>query len=328
MTALQIRSPGKAEIVTVPPHAPPAPDEVLVRMRVVCLCGRHEWKIYHDAYRGSRRCSYPCRPGFPGQEGAGEVIQTGPRVKDLKPGDRVVLCGYAGDLHQEYITTAQKWALPVKSERPWTALAPADLFARVLALLKRGEKIFRANAVVIGLGSAGLAALLWLRVLGARKITGVDSSPDRIETALDLGMDEGIPSNDHRLMDRLAVSRPETVIECSGTPDGILSALDLASKEALLLGHWDEPLSLDLSRWMDRNLSVKTQSGFDWLIWEETVNCLDRGLIDPGALITHTLPFTAAAYTEAMGLIERQEALRIALNLPADRKETSTHGTE
>jgi threonine dehydrogenase-like Zn-dependent dehydrogenase len=321
MTALQIQSPGKAVIISVPMPPPPAPDEVLVRMRAVCLSGRHEWKIFRDAYRGSRRCSYPCRPGFPGQEGAGVVIKTGSGVKNLEPGDRVVLCGYAGDLHQEYISSPEKWALPVKREKSWTALAPADLFARVLALIKRGEKIFRANTVVIGLGPAGLAAVLWLRILGARKITGVDVRPDRIATALDLGVDEGVQADDPELLDRLAASRPETVIESSGRPDGILAALDLASKEALLLGHWDTPLSLDLSRWMDRNLAVKTQSGFDWLIWEETVSCLDKGLIDPGVLVTHTFPFTADAYAEAMDLIEREKALRIAMTFPKDQKE-------
>jgi threonine dehydrogenase-like Zn-dependent dehydrogenase len=327
MKALQIQSPGKAEIVPVPSPGPLDPDSVLVRMRAVCLNSRHEWKIFSDAYRGSRRCSYPCRPGYPGQEGAGEVVETGPRVNNLKPGDRVVLCGYAGDLHQENIATLQKWALPVTTEKPWAALAPTDLFARVLALLKRGEKIFRANAVVIGLGPAGLAAVLWLRTLGARTITGVDLLRARIETASGLGIDEGILAENRGLLDRLALSRPETVIECTGSAAGIRAALDLAAKETLLLGHSDTPLSLDLSRWMDKNLAVKTQSGFDWLIWEETVNCLNRGLIDPEVLVTHTFPFSADAYTEAMGLIERQEALRIVLTFPTGTKEAPAHET-
>ncbi len=320
MKALQIIAPGKIQVVEIPAHGPPPPGHVCIRMHVTSLGGRHEWKVFKGAFREARPTDFPCRPGFPGKEGAGEVWQTGPEVETLRPGDRVALSGNAGDLHQEYVITPEKWALKISSERPWTSLAPADLFARMLYLLKSGEKIFRANAVILGLGSAGLAALLWLRILGARKVTGIDVDQDRMARASQLGIDDIVSADDHRSLDLLGKNHPETVVECSGSHTGILTALTLAAREVLLFAPNDSPIAIDLSRWMDKGLAVKTRTTYDWPFWEETVACIDRGLIDPGELVTHTLPFSADSYNQALGLISRQKALRIALEFSQDPK--------
>jgi threonine dehydrogenase-like Zn-dependent dehydrogenase len=230
----------------------------------------------------------------------------------------VVLGGGVGDLHRGYVTAPEKWALMTTSERPWASLTPTDLFARMLALLRSADKILRANAVIIGLGPAGLAALLWLKVLGARKVTGIELDPARSAAALKLGIDEVIPATDRGTQDLLAKTRPETVIECSGTHTGIRTSLDMAAHEALLFGITDSPLSIDLSAWRDKGLAVKTRTDYEWPVWEEVVACMNRGLIDPGALVTHTLPFSADSYARALGMISRREALRVVLEFPTD----------
>jgi threonine dehydrogenase-like Zn-dependent dehydrogenase len=316
MKALQVIAPGEVRIVEAPAPGPPPQGHVCIRLRFTSLCGRHEWKVFKGTYRGDRTLEYPCRSGFPGREGAGEVYEVGPDVETLRPGDRVALSSYAGDLHQEYVITPEKWALKIVSGRPWPALAPADLFARMLYLLKSGEKIFRANAVIIGLGSAGLAALLWLRVLGARKVTGIEVDRNRMARASQLGIDDIVSADDSRSLDLLGKSRPETVIECSGTHTGIQTALILAAREVLLFESNDTPMMVDLSQWMDKGLAVKTQKAYDWPFWEETVTCIDRGLIDPGEVVTHTLPFSTDSYDRALDMFSRREALRIALEFP------------
>ena len=311
MQALQIKAPGKAEIIDLPMPPSPGPNQVVVKIKATSLCNRKEWRFFRNISPLQRGYQFPAPPGFPGQEGAGEVVEAGAQVKSLEKGDRVVVCGWAGGLHQEYVTIQERWALKITRDKPWESLAPADLMARMLALIRRGEKIFRANAVVLGLGPAGLAAVLWLKLLGARKITGIDPHPDRRNLGRELGLDEDLSPDDLKSLEMLALSRPETVLECSGTPSGIHTALDMAAKEALLFGFPEEPLSLNISDWLDKNLAVKTQSTFDWPIWEETTACLNRGLIDPGRMITHTLPFSLASYLEAQELIEKQKAIKV-----------------
>jgi aryl-alcohol dehydrogenase len=68
----------------------PKEDEVLVRVVATGLC--HTDLIVRDQY-------YPVPlPAVLGHEGAGIVEEVGPAVKDLKPGDHVVLsygaCGH------------------------------------------------------------------------------------------------------------------------------------------------------------------------------------------------------------------------------------------
>lgn len=71
--------------------APPGPDEVLVRIRAAGLC--HSDLSVID---GNRPRPVPM---VLGHEAAGEVVEPGPGVTDLKPGDRVVMvfvpsCGH------------------------------------------------------------------------------------------------------------------------------------------------------------------------------------------------------------------------------------------
>ena len=71
--------------------APPGPDEVLVRIRAAGLC--HSDLSVID---GNRPRPVPM---VLGHEAAGEVVEPGPSVTDLKPGDRVVMvfvpsCGH------------------------------------------------------------------------------------------------------------------------------------------------------------------------------------------------------------------------------------------
>ncbi len=287
MKALQITAPKQAEIIDLPLPPPPEPNQVMIKIQATSLCNQKEWKFFHNIHPTQKRYAYPAPPGFPGQEGAGEVVEIGAQVKSLEKGDRVVLCGWGGNLHQEYVTTEERWALKITRDTSWEALAPADLMARLLALIRRGEKIFRANVVIMGLGPSGLAAVMWLKLLGARKITGIDLHPGRRNLGRELGTDDELSSDDHRSLEMLAMSRPETVIECSGTPAGITTALNMAAQEVLLFGLPGEPLSLDISTWIEKNLAIKTQSTFEWPIWEETAACLNRGLLDPGRMITH-----------------------------------------
>jgi len=71
--------------------APPGPGEVLVKIRAAGLCHSDLSTINGDRPRQM--------PMALGHEAAGEVVETGPGVRDLKPGDHVILvfvpsCGH------------------------------------------------------------------------------------------------------------------------------------------------------------------------------------------------------------------------------------------
>jgi len=319
MRALQIFAKGDVRLVDMPLPRITEPDHVLVRMLTSAISNQHEQKIFQDLYDGPLKCGYPCPPGFPGNEGCGEVQAVGSGIRSLQKGDMVVLGGRAKHLHQEYIVCNERWARPVASSLSPVSLASTELYASMLAILKRGEKIMRAKSVVIGLGPAGLAAVQWLKVLGAYRITGIEKNKERLEKALSFGADAAILSSDAAAFKMLKEENPETVIECSGSHEGMKTAFDLASREALLFGHNDRSFEVNQSLWFKKNLSIKSQCSYEWNIWDETAAHVNKKLIDPGRIVSHVFPFSAAEYKKAINMLNKQHALKIVLQFPGQK---------
>ncbi|MFO7866525.1 MAG: zinc-binding dehydrogenase [Candidatus Aminicenantes bacterium] len=305
MKALRFESPGQVKEREIPTPQIARPDDVRVKMEAVSLCCRLE----HSFFSGRRTLI----PGFPCRGGAGIVEEAGPGNTSLSSGDRVVLSGQLGDLFQESVVFPGHGAQKIESGLAAAALAPSELYARMLALLKRAEKIFRALCVVIGLGPAGLCAVMWLRVLGARQIWALEPNEHRREKGLACGADYVFSPNDKKAMATINGMNPETVIECSGSHSGMTAAMGLAEKDALLFGYNDIPFQVVQSDWSEKNLTIKAQSGFGHLVWSETADYINRSFIDPGRLITDILPFSAAGYSQAMRKIRSPETYGIIL---------------
>lgn len=299
MKAFQISRPGSLESVDLPVPAISSPDQVLIRLHAVGVDRNLTRRVY-QGIPGDGPEPYPCPPGYPGRDGCGEITAVGDGVVDLKPGDRVYLCELVGHLYQEYIVCPAQWLLKVSSPSPSSGLAPTGLFSRMLALLERGERLFRAHCVVIGLGPAGRSAVEWLRVLGARIITVIERDKQRIKTAAEAGADVAIHASNRSDLENLRAASPETVIECSGTSRGMQTAFELAAREVLLFGCNETPFKVNQSLWHKKNLSIKSQSGFNWRDWEKTTVFVNRGLIHPDALVSHVLPFRAESLIEAL----------------------------
>jgi len=307
MQALQLQTPKQASIIDIPQPEIKQPDDILVRLYSASFTGR-------ALSIPDQNTKYPAAPGFPGHEGAGEIVAVGTNVTTLIPGDRVVLCRWAGDLYKEYLVCPALWAQKITTNIGWSDLPPTELFAIMLALLKKGAKIMKARCVIIGAGPAGLAAITWLKILGAREIYVIEKNSLRAEKATSMGIDETLTLQDASELSNLKALNPETVIECTGTHAGMLTAFDLASKEALLFGYNNQPFTVRQSSWFEKSLVIKNQSVFDFSHWEETVTCINQHLLDPGFLVTHTLPFGADSYQKAQELSALPEVYKISLN--------------
>lgn len=113
MRAAVLVAPGRMEVRDVP-VVPPGPTELLLRVGAVGLCGT-DFHIfsgqgnYHSDQNG-RLIPLEEAPQILGHEFVGIVEETGGRVGDLKPGDRVVVdqgrhCMSAGRAPCEYCAT-------------------------------------------------------------------------------------------------------------------------------------------------------------------------------------------------------------------------------
>ena len=91
MRAIRIDQPGGPEVMRLEEVELPPPGKGEVRLRQHAI-GINFIDIYH------RTGFYPPAktPFTPGSEGAGEVVEVGPSVEGLKPGDRVAYAGSPG----------------------------------------------------------------------------------------------------------------------------------------------------------------------------------------------------------------------------------------
>src|SRR5215510_10337767 len=94
MRALTVCAPQKMELreIAVPE---PGPRDILIRSGAVGLCGT-DFHIYqgHANYNtdeSGRLIPLEERPQILGHEFCGVIVEVGAEVKDLKPGDRVVI---------------------------------------------------------------------------------------------------------------------------------------------------------------------------------------------------------------------------------------------
>lgn len=245
--------------------------QVLVRMLFSGICGAQINEI--EAAKGPDKFL----PHLLGHEGFGEVLEIGPLVKSVVPGDQVVLhwmpgAGIQSDpavyswrgkrLNAGWVTTLSEFT--VVSENRCTRIystleskyipllgCAATTAAGVIgrdAQLRLGESV-----VVLGTGGVGLLTIEAARASGGYPIIGVDKVAGRLEYARSLGAQETIQSQEsdvfNEILRALGGRRPDVVIETTGARAMIELSYRLVSGggRSILVGvpRHDDPASFD-----------------------------------------------------------------------------------
>jgi L-iditol 2-dehydrogenase len=203
MRAAYLPEPGKIEVGEFPvPEI--GEGDVLVRMRMASICGSDLHVLYH----GFHRPELIGRPGYPGHEGVGEVVES--RSPRFAPGQRVLTVpnGDDGSCFAEYvaITDRRLVLLPDGDER--RLLLAQQLGTTVHAMAKfwpRGPVPGEGKtAAVMGAGSAGLFFLQQIIRLGFDNVIVSDLDADRLEIARQLGADVLVHAGAARIGDAIA----------------------------------------------------------------------------------------------------------------------------
>lgn len=192
--------------------APLTYGQVLVRVGVSRLCGSQLGEI--DGVKGPDHHL----PHLLGHEAGGEVLEVGPEVKHLQPGDRVVLHWRRGagiqaaparyrlgnrTINAGNVTTFQ--GLTVVSENRATRI-PNDVDLETAALLadtlttgfgvvaRDGRVEIGEAVVVVGVGGIGLGVVLGAHLAGAHPIVAVDIHDHKLEKARQFGATHAVNS--------------------------------------------------------------------------------------------------------------------------------------
>lgn len=189
MTAIEIGTPGQAQVlrpVSRPvPH--PGPQEVLIR---VAAAGVNRPDVLQ------RKGGYPPPPGvtdIPGLEVAGEVVEIGTAVTDLAVGARVCAL-VAGGGYAEYVAAPSAQCLPVPAALSMeeAAVLPETFFTVYYNLFMRA-RLRSGETVLVHGGSSGIGttAILLAKAFGVRVIVTAGSA-EKCAACLTLGADAAV----------------------------------------------------------------------------------------------------------------------------------------
>lgn len=318
------------EIHEVPDPVLTGPDDVLLKMTVVGVCGS-DIHYYTQGKIGSQVVSYP----FPvGHEGAAIVVETGTRVTKVKKGDFVAIepampCGECDQCLSGRSNTCRKLLflgcpgqaegclkeyiiMPESSCFPLTGSLVPDhgVISEPLAIgvysVERSAGVQGKKIGILGFGPIGMSVMLAAKVEGAKEIVVTD----KIDRRLDIASDEGA-SVVCNILKKDAVKTviekvPEgldIVFECCGQQEAVDQAIEMLKPggELMIVGipefdRWE--LSVDKTRRKEITVRfVRRQN-------ECTGKALDMmksGKINISRMITHRFPFEKT--TEAFDLV-------------------------
>jgi len=328
--------PGNSTVVIKDVDVPqPGHGQVLVRTKSSTICGSDIRAIYRE-HVGKGPEGYQDK--IAGHEPAGQIAACGPGLKRFKEGDRVIVyhisgCGVCNDCRRGYFISctsphraAYGWqrdggmAPYILAEEKDLVLLPDELtytdgaqvacgFGTVYEGLEKIGVSGNDAVLVTGLGPVGLATLMLARAMGAQKLVGTDTSPERCRLAKDLNLAHDVFVSDGDVFGRVMAATEgrgyERAVDCSGTTAARPLCVRAARKwgRIALIG---EGGTMELNPSPDLIHDQKTVYG-SWVtsIWrmEELVERLVRWGIHPEDLVTHrfTLDEADRAYALMAG---------------------------
>lgn len=279
MKAFYITEPGQTAVADLAPPKP-APNEVLLKTRLIGLCGTDL-----STFRGKNPLvSYP---RIPGHEIAATVVETGADVpRELEPGlDVTVLpltaCGKCASCKRgrpnackfnETLGVQRDGALQSYFVAPWNKVyLGGTLSLRELSLVEplavgfhaaeRGRVAKEDIVAVIGCGTVGLGALASAALRGATAVA-IDLDGEKLALAKQAGARHAINSRTQSVHERLheitSGFGPDVVIEAVGTPTTYVSAVEEVAHcgRVVYIGWTKEPVQYETKHFVHKELDI------------------------------------------------------------------------
>lgn len=307
----------RVEEVDVPT---PQPDEVLVKVKAVGICGSDIPRI--NIYGAH------ILPIIPGHEFSGEIVEENGEMEDLRAGDTVTvaplipcykckycrmgeysLCddySYYGSRRNgafaQFVAVKKNNLLKVPTGISYQCAATTDPLANALHGLKQGGFKPGINVCVYGAGAIGLYMIQAAKVMGALKVAAVDISPEKMEVAKRCGADavfNGLEENVSKHVYDYFGGGADLTADITGSPiaqhNCILSTAKLGRTVIIGISHKGLPLSeLAVDRIMRGQISVvgswnSFSNPFPGWEWTEAIKLMAEGKVDHRPVITHEL---------------------------------------
>ncbi len=269
MKALRWHGRGDVRLDEVPPPPAPGPEQVQIAVRACGICGTdvEEWR--EGPLLIPAGTPHPLTgqqaPLTLGHELAGEVVALGAgvsaKVGDMVAVDGLVSCGHCRECRRgapnrcpqfgQVGLTSDGGLQPLVNVpgaacvvMPANGKPEAGALAETLSVAVRAYRLVHLQpgdtVAIVGCGPVGLLAIQAARAMGAWRVTAVEPLESRRSLAIRLGADEAVEPG--------AASPPaDVVVECSGRPEAVATAIALAGPggRVALVGISKQPARLD-----------------------------------------------------------------------------------
>lgn len=342
MKGLVFHGPGRASWQDVPDPAVKDPDDVIVRVGAVTVCGTDLHILSGDVPEVG--------PGTVlGHEAVGEVVEAGSDVRTVRPGDRVLIscitscgrCRFCRERRYGQCRGGGGWILGRLidgTQAEYVRVPHADLSAHPLPAALSGEDavlfadVFPTayevgvlngrvrpgdTVAVVGAGPVGLAVVATARLLSPERIIAVDLAPARLEAARRLGADvvaDGRETPDALVADLTDGLGADVVVEAVGAPESfeLCTRIVRPGGHVANIGVHGGPAVLHLEELWSKDVTITTGL-VDTCSTPALLRMAAAGRLPTGQLVTHTFPlermeeayevFAKAAETGALKVV-------------------------
>jgi threonine 3-dehydrogenase len=325
------------------PIPEPGPGQVLLKNRVVSICGT-DLHIYNwDAWSQSRVRI----PTIIGHEFAADVMGVGTGVKNVKEGDYVsgeghLICGFCDNCRtgkghvcynwkglgydidgafSEYFLMPEMNIWKNQPDTPPAHAAIQDPLGNAVHTVFTTDCVGKTTAVY-GLGPVGLLCVATLRAIGASEIFAFGRSNEyRLDLARKLGAHHVVRTVD---TDPVAYIRQKTdgigvdvAMEIAGTPEAIKAAIRSVKMggDVIVLGIPNREVPIDFTAdVVFRSVTIHGITGRRiWDSWFKMKGLFKSGRLDVAPVITHEFGFDE--YEKGFELMRTGNCGKVVLNL-------------
>jgi L-iditol 2-dehydrogenase len=310
----------------------PRPDEVLVRVRAVGICGSD---VHYFAHGRIGRYVVD-QPLVLGHEAGGEIVDVGSGVSTARIGQRVAVepgipcrrCQYCkggrynlcpsvtflatppvDGAFAEYLAVPADFAHQVPDELSFSAAALVEPTAVGVHAARLGAVGPGSTTLISGAGPVGLLLAQVLRAFGVSRVHIVDPEPGRRQMAEQLGAHALAPD------DLAAGGEFDTVFDASGSPPAMAASVRFARRGGRVV--WiglppQDEVPMPATVLIDKELELRGVFRYanDYPL---AVDLVASGRVETLALVSHTYPLAAAAEALSVAGSRADGVLKVAI---------------
>lgn len=318
MRALTFQGVREVVVTESPDPRIEAPTDVIVRVELTAICGS-DLHVYRGAEAGLDAGTVL------GHEFAGEVIEVGSAVEQLRAGDRVVApfstnCGacpacergltsrcergelfgwveggrglHGGQAELVRVPLADSSLVKIPDGRSAAALFAGDVLSTGMFLAELGEAGPGRRVAVIGCGPVGLMAAVAAREAGAEEVFALDLVEERLELARGFGVTPVLASDASALPVGV-----DAALEAVGSPQSTRLAFGLLRHGGTLAAagvHVEPHLAFSPGEAYDKNLTYRAGRAPARHFLERALEIGARTGVD--RIVSHRIPLEEAVH--------------------------------